>query len=438
MVTDYRFWHEIQPTNPYVVQSEGVLSEYDRKTLFSLYLPIVGSQAITLYMILWEELFQQSTAHFRLLTQMNCSLPQLVESRKKLESLGLLKTYCMQSDVPQFIYELVLPATPKIFFNDPVLSALLYSFTDDAHYRRTKAQFELPYVDTAGYIEISATFTESYELEFLPLDIPGGIDHAPSRHRADVQTEHEFDEQLFFMNLPKGILAPTDLTKETMNMIAKQAYVYDIPANEMAHLVIQATNDQRLDIEQLRKDARNYYRMQKPATKLQFSTQVQPGQLRAPNIDVEQTPQQKLVTMFETTSPLQFLTNRLGRKPNQFERELLEKLLIEYKLQPGVINVVIDYSLRKTENQFRESYIEKVAASWSTQQIQTVEAAMDQAKKSNQVALKAQSKKTSSRKKTAVKRTEIVPTWDATSPELSETEQAEQLRRFEELLEQLK
>ena len=111
MTTDYQIWHEIQPTNLYVVQSEGVLSEFDRKTLFSLYLPIVGSQALTLYMTLWDELFQVPTAHFRLLTQLNISLPQLVESRKRLESLGLLQTYRLSGDLPQFMYEPILPAT---------------------------------------------------------------------------------------------------------------------------------------------------------------------------------------------------------------------------------------------------------------------------------------------------------------------------------------
>lgn len=441
MTTDYQIWHEIQPTNLYVVQSEGVLSEFDRKTLFSLYLPIVGSQALTLYMTLWDELFQVPTAHFRLLTQLNISLPQLVESRKRLESLGLLQTYRLSGDLPQFMYEPILPATPKTFFNDPLLNALLYAFTDDAHYRRTKAQFELPFIEREGYEAISATFTDCYELEYLPLEVPGTMNYAPTRKRAEVNFNQPFDDQLFFMNLPKGVLAPNYFSREMLDVIHKQAYIYDIPANEMALLVTQATTDQQLDLEQLRKDARMYYRMQKPATKLQFATNVQPGHLRQQpkNEEQELTAREKLIAMFETTAPLNFLSNRLGRNPNQFERELLEKLLVEYKFQPGVVNVLLDFSLRNTQNQFRATYIEKVAASWSTQNLQTVAEAMALAKQNTQAKAKAKTPaRTTAKKTTKNLRTEVIPEWDNEAPNLTADEQEAELARIKELMKDLK
>lgn len=442
MTTDYQIWHEIQPTNLYIVQSEGVLSEFDRKTLFSLYLPIVGSQALTLYMTLWDELFQPPTAHFRLLTQLNISLPQLVEARKRLESLGLLQTYRLTGELQQFIYEPILPATPKTFFNDPLLNALLYAFTDDAHYLRTKSQFELPFVTREGYEAISATFTDCYELEYLPLDVPGTMNYAPTRKRAEVNFNQPFDEQLFFMNLPKGVLAPNYFSREMLDVIQKQAYIYDIPANEMALLVTQATTDQQLDLERLRKDTRTYYRMQKPATKLQFATTVQPGHLRQQQNEQQAlTAREKLIAMFETTPPLNFLSNRLGRNPNQFERELLEKLLVEYKLQPGVVNVLIDFSMRNTQNQFQPTYIEKVAASWSTQNLQTVADAMALAKKNAQAKEKAKTKtasRTAPRKTGKNTRTEVVPEWDNDAPNLSAEEQEAELARIKELMKDLK
>lgn len=439
MTTDYQIWHEIQPANPYVVQSEGVLSEFDRKTLFSLYLPIVGSLALTLYMTLWDEQFQAPTAHFRLLTQLNIGLPQLVEARKKLEGLGLLKTYRIKADIQRFIYEPILPATPKTFFNDPLLSSLLYAFTDDAHYRRTKAQFELPFIEKTGYEDISASFNDCYELEFLPTETPGAIGYAPTRQRADVGLSQGFDEQLFFMNLPKGVLAPNYFTKEMLDVIAKQAYVYDIPANEMALLVIQATLNQQLNLEILRKDAKNYYRMQKPATKVQFATNVQPVHLRQSETS-QQTddPRAKLIAMFETTPPLNFLSNRLGRNPNQFEREALEKYLVEYKLQPGVVNVMIDYSMRNTDNNFSDAYIEKVAATWSTKKITTVQEAMEQARKSKQAKAKAVNAKPTRKKSTGKPtRSEVMPTWEQQAPLLSESEQADELKRIKQLMKEL-
>ncbi|MGL5409329.1 MAG: DnaD domain protein, partial [Shewanella sp.] len=261
-----------------------------------------------------------------------------------------------------------------------------------------------------------------------------------TRQLAEVGLENHFDEQLFFMNLPKGVLAPQYLTREMLDIIAKQAYVYDIPANEMALLVVQATQNQQLDLEHLRKDAKNYYRMQKPATKVQFATQVQPGTLRHSVSEPAQaqTPKEKLIAMFETTAPLNFLSNRLGRNPNQYEREMLEKLLVEYKLQPGVVNVLIDYSLRNTDNQFRDTYIEKVAASWSTQQLLTVSDAMAQAKKNAQAKTKAKATKASRKKTQPTTRTETLPDWTQPESALSADEAADELQRIKELMKDLK
>jgi replication initiation and membrane attachment protein len=49
-------WQELIPIDRYLVTSNGLLHEYDRKVLTFLYQPLIGSTCLSLYMTLWAEL----------------------------------------------------------------------------------------------------------------------------------------------------------------------------------------------------------------------------------------------------------------------------------------------------------------------------------------------------------------------------------------------
>ena len=46
----------VLPADRYKVVSKSMLSDIDRKNLFTLYGPIIGSLSVTLYLTLWEDL----------------------------------------------------------------------------------------------------------------------------------------------------------------------------------------------------------------------------------------------------------------------------------------------------------------------------------------------------------------------------------------------
>ena len=89
-----------------------------------------------------------------------------------------------------------------------------------------------------------------------------------------------------------------------------------------------------------------------------------------------------MIYTFETTSPYDFLKSKYnGAEPVKRDIRLLENLLIDQGLKPGVINVLIDFVLKTNDNKLNTSYVETIAGQWSRKKIETVEEAMDYARK---------------------------------------------------------
>jgi len=61
--------------------------------------------------------------------------------------------------------------------------------------------------------------------------------------------------------------------------------------------------------------------------------------------------------------------------------KIVEDLMINYKMKPGVVNVLISYVLKVNNQKFTKNYVDTVAAQWSRLNIETVEEAMKVAEK---------------------------------------------------------
>ena len=58
-------------------------------------------------------------------------------------------------------------------------------------------------------------------------------------------------------------------------------------------------------------------------------------------------------------------------------------LLIDLSLKPAVVNVLIDYTLKKNHNKLSVAFVETVAGHWKRQGIETASDAMTLAEKEN-------------------------------------------------------
>ena len=112
----------ILPLDLYLVINNSNIDDYGRDILIKLYQPIVGADAINLYFTLWSELdymrvMSEEESHYSLMSKTKKDIYEIVNSRKLLEAVGLLKTFINDEKEKVYIYKLYAPLDPNEFIN---------------------------------------------------------------------------------------------------------------------------------------------------------------------------------------------------------------------------------------------------------------------------------------------------------------------------------
>ena len=84
-----------------------------------------------------------------------------------------------------------------------------------------------------------------------------------------------------------------------------------------------------------------------------------------------------MVYTFETVTPYDYLKSKYKNgEPSARDLRLIESLLTDMKLKPGVVNVLIAYVLKINNQKLSKNYVETIAGQWKRLNIETVEDAM--------------------------------------------------------------
>ena len=172
--------------------------------------------------------------------------------------------------------------------------------------------------------------------------------------------------------------------------------------SEFIRLVID--NVGIIDKEKLREVVRKNYEFNNNGSLPTIVYRSQPDYLKSPSGD--SSPRSKMIKVFENTKPYDFLKfKNKGVKPSSRELKILESLAIDYNLPPGVINVLVDYSIRVKDGKLNRTYLESIASVWNRKGIKTVNDAMNEAAK---YRIKKDTSKISTTSKKSVS---PVPSW---------------------------
>ncbi len=413
----------------YTVINRTILTEQDRKNLVMLYQPIIGSTATSLYFALWSyldktELMSIEWTHSHLMTNMHSTLDEIIEAREKLEAIGLLKTYYKRGDISSFIYELYSPLNPCEFFNNPILSISLINIVGKNEYDKIKNYFLIPKIDLSNYEEITCHFDEVFEtvdienFEVLLEDIK-----RTRKNKMSLISKIDIDE--VFKLIPEEMLDIRKLTKNIKELIYNLSFIYDLDNDKMSELIMQSLDkDRNIKVDLLKEKCRNYYSFEHSGKIPRLAYKNQPEYLRESTLD--DTSKNKMIYQFETTSPHDYILSKTGgEKLTNNEIDILEYLLNDMKIKPGVVNVIIDYVLKVSNNKLVKSFVEMVASQFAISKIEKVKDAMELA--SREMEEKKQSKVRKNSKK------EVKPIWFDKKIETREAT-LEEIKEMEELL----
>lgn len=364
------------PADRYVVINKSILSDTDRGILINLYEPLIGSPAVSLYFTLWNDLnisgfMSNDLIHHHLMVVLKCGIGTIKTARESLEAFGLLKSYMKSGSINDYIYELYSPLSPQEFFNHPILNVVLYNNVGEREYENLKNLYKTKKMDLKEYVDITKKLDEVYDTSKFTLS-----DELRSKNSNSILVNERINFDEIISSIPKGLINEKAFTKKTRELINNIAFIYNIDTLKMIELIRSVLNEYgNIDKNGLRIVARKDYQF-KTGSLPTLIYRTQPEYLKNPLGD--NSKRGRIIGVFENTSPYDFLRYKYHNvKPTGRDLKLLEKLIIDLELTPAVVNVLIDYVLRKNNNKLTEAYVETIAAQWKRAGLKTAVEAME-------------------------------------------------------------
>ena len=418
----------ILPADTYIVINKTIINESDKKLVTMLYQPIIGHTAVSLYFTLIDdlikrELMSEELTHHHLMSTMQLKLSDIVIAREKLEAVGLIKTYLKKDHVNNYVYVLYAPMSASEFFSHPILNVVLYNNLGKKEYDKLVNCYRIPRINLKDYDDITAKFNEVFS------SVSGNSfienDNIIERNTESIKFNNNIDFDLLISSIPKSLINEKCFNDEVKTLISQLAFVYKIDNLNMQGLVRNSINERGLiDKTELRKSCRDFYQFEEGGKLPTLIYSKQPDYLKTPKGDSSNRAKQ--IYTFENITPYDYLRSKYKNgEPTLRELKIIEDLMVNFKMKPGVVNVLISYVLKVNNQKFTRSYVETVASQWSRLNIETVEDAMTIAEKEHKKIKKLTTKAPSEKKE---KDNEQLPSWfnkELDRGEMSKEEQEE-------------
>ena len=391
----------LMPADSYQVINKSIITDVDKKVLIDLYQVIIGSASISLYNVLLSSLndniLGEEVTHHSLVTSLGMGIKDILSARERLEGIGLLKTY-LKEDNSSYVYVLYSPLSYEDFFNHPILNVVLYNNLGKKEYEKLVSKYELPKVGLKGYKDVSLAFDEVFG-SINPEVINNFNVRSRSINKLDFKQELDFDLIISGLSLNEKIF-----NEDVKYLLNSLSFIYNIDTLTMQNLIRSTLNEKgSIDKESLRKSIRSYYTFENRGNLPTLIYRKQPEYLKTK--DGGTSSKAKMIHVFENTNPYEFLKSKYkdGKVINR-DLVILESLLIDLKLTPGVVNVLVDYVLKTNNMKLNKAYIETIGSSWKRLGIETVVDAMER-------CIKEYKKIPKSNTKSIKKESDIVPEW---------------------------
>ena len=419
----------VLPADTYTVVNKSIITEKDKRIISLLYQPIIGHAATALYYTLIDdldksELISDDLTHHHIMTNMQLSLENLIIAREKLEAVGLLKTYVRQDNINHFVYLIYSPLSAIDFFNHPILNVVLYNNLGKVEYEKMVSIFKMPRINLKDYTDITCSFDEVFS------SVSGTVleynDSILKSESSNIIVNKSLDFDLIISGFPESQINSRCFTDEVKQLINKLAFLYDLNTLDMQSIIRGCINEKGLiDKTLLRKSCRDYYKFDNAGKLPTLIYNKQPEFLKKPVGDSSK--RAKMIYTFENITPYQLLKAKYKcGEPTDRDKKLIESLLVDLKLNPGVVNVLISYVLKVNNEQLTKSYVETIAGQWKRLNIETVEDAMNVTQKEySKLKKKAEKTKNPTVKVKSTTVTNKEPDWFNKDVDINETTEEE-------------
>ena len=386
----------LRPKDVYRVEMTENLSEDAISSLVTLYLPLMGKDAVLLYFLLHSEGRLQHTqeSHSRLFEILNLSADEVETARMHLEEYLLLRTYLQEGETRNsYIYHLNAPLPSESFLSSHEFVSMYIHALGSRQADNTVAKFVSGSISTSGYKDITVSVRRMPEERFHEASV--SFQKVRPRYTfSNEDVDINFDYDHFFATTSDVVFPNILRTRENLELIGKLATLYGLSADRMRILVGHAItlDPPVLDTEKLKNSAAR----------------------AVPDVTSAKDPY--------SLPPVSFLmAKQNGAMVSQADKRILEKLRMEMHFPNEVINIMIEYILKRSDNRLNSRFVDMIAGEWARDGVKTREDAIKETKKN-----------TGARKK----RSDVLPEYYNASPvrtaadEKATKEEVEEMRRL--------
>lgn len=351
------------------------------KELNILYLPIIGINAVKLYnffscKILNDNNLSNNMLHFDITDNLSIDLKQFKLARKKLEAIGLLKTYFLEKDSKSiYIYKLNSPMSFDKFLSEPLLSTVLENAVGSSEYKVIFKKYSTNKVSFENFKEITSKFSEVYstsQLDDYSFNNILNLEH---------ESKPNFDEYYFDFDKLNYLLANNYLgdlldNKNLKNAILSLAHLYKITPYEMAGALEKSldvsSGGTEIDLEKLKNYLVqlfiNVKKQDVPTLDKMLNKQLIKETYSE---EKELSKKEKLAQIFDSYNYVQFLNKRHSIILSETDGKNITNIQTKYNMPTGVLNVLLDYAITESKSQGVPNfgYLDKIASTWSSSKL---------------------------------------------------------------------
>ncbi len=301
--------------------------------LVSYYLPIIKSEAFSLYSALVIDSRNAMINSLyvpieRLVSMLNLSLDKIMDGISRLEIVNLLEV-CIEDDNIVFIVK--RPLSPQEFNNSEQFRELLSSSAG-------KDNIE---INNKLFNSMKDTSVNSNNSSTKGIDISDKIEVA----KATLNVEYDFTSIKNILNA-KQIDWSAFWTKELEDKLLNVIVIYKINSFDVAIELIKEIESGKFDIDHLITSIREKFIKNEDIDSI-----ISAG---------ENTTEIKL-DFLSQLSVRDYFIHKLNRVPSPTEEKMITKLINSYGLNNYQINILVDYSIIVNEGAINKNYIFKIA-----------------------------------------------------------------------------
>lgn len=371
-VKSYNFIMKFIENNSYLsIRKHFSLSKSDEEVLSFLYLPIIKGNAYSLYLSLYNYSHLNSISydlfHDEIFSLLGFSMTDFNLARMNLEGIGLLEVLRkedMETKNISYIYNLLPPASPKKFFNDILLRTAFSEIVGKKRYFLLYNYFQIEKKDIPeDYVNVTTPFKDVFSI-----NIPEDDDSLKPVNENFVdkvyKTQCQFDRKSLKKKLKENQFDFMWI-KNDIKEIENIANLYEIKLDDVCDLIIKNTDsDNIFYLESFKKDARSFHNFKSDR------------EYSANDVIVSDNGYMKIIQKFNSVTPQEYLSIYFNANPTSFMLKVIEDMTNNLHFSNPIINVVLDYCLRKTKGEFNSTYIQKVAFTLSSLDVKSAYDAM--------------------------------------------------------------